>query len=187
MASGYGRFIAVPLLLFLGGGLSSCSTGLGNSGPYQEAILVPFVFEDDNSAWEVGYSAQNEVQRVVEFVRPGQTVENWSELVTIQTFNKAAGVGSVEDSLAMYRQDLLSRCPDSKVNIIRQNSGDVVYEAYVMGCAEGPDEHVLARVLDGAHSQFLVQYAVREAATMAPSRRTDWIEKLMSVQVVRNP
>lgn len=183
MALGYGRFIAVPLLLFLVGWVYSCSTGFGGSGPYQEGIVIPFVSE----AWEVGYSAENEVQRVVEYVRPGQTVENWLELVTVQTFNKAAGVGSVEDSLSVYRRDLLSRCPDSKVNILRQSSADVVYEAYVMGCAEGPEEHVLARVLDGAFNRFVVQYSVREAATMAPSRQTDWIEKLMSVQIVTMP
>jgi hypothetical protein len=61
----------------------SCATGGGG-----ESIALPFVFEADTPVWKIGYSERDQVQSIDEFVRPGQTVENWTELVTVQRRKK---------------------------------------------------------------------------------------------------
>jgi len=176
------RRLALAGLVLCATWLSSCVSGGGG-----ESIALPFVFEGDTPVWEIGYSHEDDVQSIDEFVRPGQTVENWTELVTVQRHKKAAGLGSVDDQIAAHRTDLVARCPHSTVEVIRQTPDGVMYEAHVVNCRQGADEHALARVFDGTSNRFLVSYAVRGAVTMTPQRRAEWIEKLMAVQMAKVP
>jgi len=141
------------------------------------------MFEGDERVWDIGYNAGDQVQRVTEFVRPGQTVENWTELVTSQTFNKAFDLVSVEDQIAAHRKDLVARCPGSTVEVIRQTPDGVIYESNLVNCEQGADEHSLVRILDGTYNRFFVHYAVRGAATMTPERRAEWLEKLTTLSI----
>jgi len=162
--------------------LSGCLTLLGGGG--QESITLPFEFEGNAPAWEVVRSDRNQIGSIDEFVRPGQTVENWTELVTTQAFNKAAGLKSVDDFMTAYRKRLVARCPGSTVEVVRRLPDGVLYESHVVNCPRGADGQLLARVLDGSWNRFIVQYAVRGALTLTPERRTEWTEKLMAVQIV---
>jgi hypothetical protein len=164
--------------------LCSCATGLGGSRLPAESLAIPFLFQGDKLVWEMGHNSGDQVQRVTEFVRPGQSVENWTELLTAQTLNKAFDVGSVENQFAAYKGDIAMRCPGSTAEIIRELSDGILYEAHIVNCEQGSDEHTLARVLDGTSNRFIVQYAMREAAAMTPERRAEWIEKLISVQIM---
>lgn len=165
--------------------LCSCATGLGGSRLPGEALVIPFLVQGDEWAWEIGHNSEDQVQRFVEFVRPGQTVENWTELVTLHTFNKAVvDVGSVKAQFAMHQRDIAIRCPGSTAEIIRELSDGILYEARIVNCKQGSDEHTLARILDGTSNRFIVQYAIRETEAMTPERRTEWIGKLLSVQIM---
>ena len=183
-------FVNTWRLAFLGGLLSavclcSCATGPAGSRSPQEGLLVPFILGD--TGWEVGHSAEDQAQRVTEFVRPGQTVENWTELVTWQTLNKAIDLGSVQDQFAAYQEDIMARCPGSTAEVIRELPDGILYEAHVVNCEQGSDEHILTRVLDGTWNRFLLQYAVRGAVVMTSERQTEWIDKLMTLQIFSLP
>jgi hypothetical protein len=180
------RFVLAGLVLTVAC-VFGCAAGGRAGGRSQESITMPFLFEEGKKAWDVGYTSGNEVQRINEFVRPGQTVENWTDLVTVQTLNRAAHLVSVDDQIAAYRKDLAARCPGSTVVVIRQTPDSVLYEAQVVNCAQGADEHLLARVLEGSSNRFVVQYSVRGAVTMTPERRTEWMEKLMAIQMITLP
>lgn len=164
--------------------LCSCATGSGGSRLPAESLVIPFLFQGDELIWEMGHSSGDQVQRIAEFVRPGQTVENWTELVTVQTLNKAVDLGSVEGQFAAYQGDIAMRCPGSTAEVLRELSDGILYEAHIVNCEQGSDEHTLARVLDGTSNRFILQYAIREAAAMTPERRAEWIEKLISVQIM---
>jgi len=166
--------------------LGGCASGQGGGGRSTESVVMPFTFEGNGPAWVVGYSAGNEVQRILELVRPGQSVENWTELFTVQTFNKAVGLGTVEDDIAAHRKDLEARCPGSTLEVTGQQPDGVLYQLQVVNCKEGDDEYVIARILDGNWNRFVVQYAVR-GMTMAPDRRAEWIEKLQAVKIMNLP
>jgi hypothetical protein len=148
---------------------------------------MPFMLEESTGAWEVGYSAEDDFQRLVEFIRPGQTVETWTELVTVNTFNKADGLASIDDQMAGYRKALVERCPGSTVDVTRPLPDGILYEAHITGGDKGPDEEVVARVVDGTSNRFVVHYSVRAPVMMTPERRTEWIEKLMAVQLLTEP
>jgi hypothetical protein len=157
----------------------------GGSGP-PESLMMPFTFEGGNLAWNVGHEAGNAVLRVVELVRPGETVDNWTELVTVQTFNKAVDVGTVESQVASFQRDLAARCSGATLEAIPEHSTDRLYESNVINCKSGDDEHNLTRIIDGRANRFIVQYAVRRTKTMTPERRAEWIGKLSAVQIVES-
>jgi hypothetical protein len=46
----------------------------------EEALLLPLL----EGNWELGYSSEDDTEWIYEYVRPGQTVENWMELATVQ-------------------------------------------------------------------------------------------------------
>ncbi len=163
--------------------LCSCATGLGGGRHYGEVITLPFVFQDNEAVWEIGHAAGDQVQRITEWIRPGQTVENWTELVTCQTFNKANDLGSVEGQFAANQEDLVARCPGSTAEVIRELPDGILYESRVVNCEQGSDEHILARILDGTSNRFVILYAVRGAVAMTPERRTEWIGELMAVKI----
>ena len=146
---------------------------------------MPFILGD--TGWEVGHSAEDQAQRVTEFVRPGQTVENWTELVTWQAFNKAIDLGSVQDQFAAHQEEIIARCPGSTAEVIRELPDGILYESHVVNCEQGSDEHILARVLDGTSNRFILSYAVRGAVVMTSERRTEWIDKLMTVRIFSLP
>lgn len=147
---------------------------------------MPFLAEDGEQAWKVASSGGNEREHVDEWLRPGQTVENWTELVTVQALNKAVGLSTVEDQLELERSDLMARCPGSTLEIISSNP-KIVYEAKARNCETGPDEHVLGRVLDGQWNRFVVLYTVRGEETLTPQRRREWIQSLSEVFFVDIP
>ncbi|MEE9157864.1 MAG: hypothetical protein V3U60_05705, partial [Gammaproteobacteria bacterium] len=47
-----------------------------------ETVDPPF----DDRDWEIGHTAVQGDQMVLEYILSGETVENWSELITVQTF-----------------------------------------------------------------------------------------------------
>jgi len=166
MKSGGRRRTAHPGLVLWVTCLCGCAAGMGGSRQGTEGIVVPFLSGNGVVSWNIGHSAEDQRQRVTEFVRSGETVENWTELVTSQTLNKAFELGSVGDQMAAHEGDLGARCPGSTVQVLRHLPNGVVYESQVVNCPQGADEHVLARVLDGASNRFLVQYSVRGAVTI---------------------
>ena len=130
------------------------------------------------------HSAGSNVARLVEFVQPGETVDNWTELVTIQTFNKRVDRGSIDDFLKNYREEVASRCPGSSVDVIRRESNSLLYESKIANCPTGPDEQNIGRLLDGHANRFLITYAVRSPKSMTEGRRSTWIDNLSTMSIM---
>lgn len=161
-----------------------CATSTGGSR-LQEGISTPFVFEDGEQVWHLAHAAENDSIRIMKWTRSGEAQEEWTELVTVYTFNKAAPIGSrsLEEHFAAHREEVTSRCPGSTLEILREEP-DLLYELRVIDCAEGGDEHIVGRVIDRVENRFVVQYAVRPPASMTPERREEWLEKLSEVEVL---
>ena len=170
--------LSIVLIIFI-----RCASSLRSSSP-PESLIMPFTFEGGTQAWSVGHETGNAVLRVVEFVRPGETIDNWTELVTVQTFNKAVDIGSVENQVAEFRRNLTARCSEATLEPIPEHAADLLYESRVTNCKVGDDEYNLTRIVEGRANRFIVQYAVRRTKTMTPERRAEWIPKLSAVQIM---
>ncbi len=166
------RRLALPGLVYFVICLCSCATGPS------DGLIMPSLFED---GWEIAHSWETPTQRHTEFLRSAQTVENWTEMITVQAFNKAYGLVSVDDQVVGFRNTLDEECPGSTVEVIRHTPDGVIFESRTVNCEQGADEHQLVRILEGTSTRFIVHHAVRGA--MTPERRAEWLEEMMEYSI----
>ena len=178
-----GLFLA--LLPILGGCASMNQFARSQMG--REFVAMPFAADGDSLVWVVGHEQEIEdTQLLVEMVRPPETVEDWTELVTVQTFNKrAVDWGDLDAFLTLHRDEVEKRCPGSSLEIRARDSKSLLYEHRIVNCAQGAPETSMGRVLDGDDNRFMLQYAVRSPLELDEARRTEWTAKLQDVRIVR--
>jgi len=159
--------------------LAGC-TGMQGRSRSPESITLPFSLDE----WHVGHQGENRQQRIVEFVRSGETVENWSELVTTQTFRKTSSLPGLDAFISIQRQSVASDCPGSTLEVTRRLPDGVFLESQTRHCPSGADEDILGRVVEGTANRFIVQYSVRKPLTMTPERRDEWTKRLLAVELM---
>ena len=147
----------------------------------------------ENEGWTLGY--ENFVHApmggaggtsIEEYVRPGQTVEDWSELVTVMKTFRGFGESpkSFYKKLTETRED---NCPGStRWNIIEEEDKAILYEWWATPCMGFGEQHEVAVILDGRRDRFLLRYTSM-SAEMEPERRSQWIEVFKAANVIIDP
>jgi hypothetical protein len=162
---------------------------LAAAGPaiaQQEMLFGGF----DTKAWEIGHQTSNQNQIVVEFVRHGETVNNWTELLTMQAIRKSSTTGSLDELVPKLFEDLARRCPSMKWNVVHRNfSNDteeagMVYEWILKDCPPDADQHEIARVAVGRFNIFRLADVAKTSA-LAPEKRESVIKEISTARIVR--
>jgi hypothetical protein len=132
----------------------------------------------DGRGWTVGHRQSNGVQTLIEYVLPGQNVENWRELVTSQVFSQAVPVTPFVERL---RASLSQGCPSLVWNVIRQEEKTLIYEWRDSGCGGFEPQYELGRVTIEERGLYRLAYAVKTKAPLAAEKRSAWIDILARV------
>lgn len=141
-----------------------------------EALYAP----SDGREWWVGYKADDGAQRILEFVLPGERVENWRELVTFQFFGDPS-FPSPKAAMDGLRNQMKQRCQNTVWNVLRQDERSVLYEWRTWNCPGQPDQHEIARFLRLKEGTYRIAYAGK-TKEISPSRRDQWIDLLWKVR-----
>jgi len=160
---------------------SGCGT-VGPSSPPQENLAFPLDMKD----WQVGHSVGNRSERTTEFVLKGEKIDNWTKLVTMQTFKKSAvSAESVETTVNKKAKQLSAQCPETVWNVIERgpNTNSILYEFRAQNCPPNADQHEIARILDGKYNRFRIAYAAKVKA-LPPAERDKWIQLLSKASIV---
>ena len=116
-----------------------------------------------NSKFELGYENNTDELLMTEFVPVGETVQDWSQMITIQSF-----IGyrpeTLESFATRFTQLVIEECSTSDQQIIRS---DVQYGydflVLAISCYEnmgtGLPEHMLVKAIQGDDALYLVQKA----------------------------
>lgn len=173
------RGIVVTTLVLGVAGLGACTT----LAPLQQGVVLPFVSleEDSEESWTVAHADSSGATKVSEFVRPHETVEDWTEMLTMMSFEK---VTTINGLLSSFEAETVARCPGSTFAVHERLEDGVLFEASLVNCETGPKEEMVGRVLDGASQHFVVQYAVREPVEMSAERRDEWFDNLRQVSLI---
>jgi hypothetical protein len=146
-----------------------------------EGIAYPF----DTEKYELGYSARDDLMQVAEYVPTGETVYNWSELVTMVTTNKRAfNLPDSRQMMESIRSDMAGQCPGLQWRILEEAPGSILYEWWVQGCGDVADQHEIARILQSDWNCYHLKYTIK-GPPMANERREEWIGTLASARVLR--
>jgi hypothetical protein len=129
----------------------------------------------DGRGWSVGHRQSNGVQTLIEYVLPGQNVENWRELVTSQVFSQAIPPAPFVERL---RASLSEGCPSLVWNVIRQEENILIYEWRDSGCGGFEPQYELGRIAIEGRSLYRLAYAIKTKAPLTAAKRSAWLEIL---------
>lgn len=120
--------------------------------------------------WVTGNAHTIEGQySITELVPEGETIDSWSELITIQNFAIVSGTpAQLLDQLMAIREKL---CPGStQWNILDEDERSILYEWRAAPCAGYPEQHEISRIIDGNWNRFRIAYTAKSAEIPAEKR-----------------
>jgi len=133
------------------------------------------------SGWTVGYHARDTSNGgILELVRPGEDVNNWSELVTIQHMGPSWGHPTPQGTLEKLKKNREEACPGITTwQTIDSDTNSVTYEWQAYSCKGWPDQHEVAKIIYRPNSRVIVHYAAKKYQ-MPDQVRSSWIKRLAS-------
>jgi len=133
--------------------------------------------------WDLANSAGRSDYTLKEFVRKGDALKSWKELVTVQNFAKTRRFRSAEDTLKDLKALREKECPAStEWNVIEQDQNSITYEWHAKACLGQPEQDELARIIYGKYNVFILHYAAR-VHELSSETKVTWTDWLRSVSV----
>jgi hypothetical protein len=136
-------------------------------------------FSFDDRPWWLSYRTLNRVQAVSEYVPQNQTVQDWTELFTVQ---RLFGMTAKQITPRKLMQDIHGKLrqqhPDLVWQVLQDDDNDMIYEWRTAGDLAGkektPAQHEIARLLAGSQDIHLLAYA-KKVPRLAPDERQVWV------------
>lgn len=153
--------------------LAACATN-----PW-ETINVPI----NAAGWKMGYG--KEVSRtgwIKEFVRPPETVDDWTRLITLQFFeNTFPSPRKFMDHLETRLKD---QCRNVDWHTISSGKQRILYEWEIHDCPGHQDQHEISLILLGDFGLYRAAYTQR-GKLIDPATRTQWIQWLSEAKIIK--
>ncbi|MBT8126179.1 MAG: hypothetical protein HKP12_06115 [Gammaproteobacteria bacterium] len=133
--------------------------------------------------WVTGFSQEKAGEfSIVELVLKGETVHNWSELITIQNFaNTRRNPRAFFEGLKALRE---KECPDTTTwNVIEQDERSILYEWRAKPCAGFPEQHEISRIIDGKWNRFRIAYTAKVSEIPAETRQA-FVKSMSNAAIV---
>jgi hypothetical protein len=137
----------------------------GFGAAYAQGLTDENVLVGIPEGFVTGYDASQEGQEIHEFVPAGETVENWTRMITIEIFHGAQNA-DVEKFAGDVAGGWASACPQSTVTPLAKdtiNGYPYVIWRYVcpMNPETGKPETMWMKAISGADAAYVIQYAER--------------------------
>lgn len=152
----------------------------------QQEFLLPGFSPDE---WTIAHQAEDQSQRILEFVPIGEQIETWTELLTVQTLKKPRKPPDIEELAAASHENLSEKCPENVAwNVIERQiptrgQESILFEWSVKNCPPESDQHEVARIIYGKSSIFRIAYVAKTQALSA-EKREKWIMELSATSIV---
>src|SRR5258705_13953129 len=134
------------------------------------------------SEWNPAYSSDKNRSEIMEFIREGDDLNNWKELVTYQNFERH-GKSSPEEILNKLKANREKECPGATTwNVIDKSESRILYEWQAKRCLNWPEQSELATIIVGKDNLFLLHYAAK-VHELAPDVRAQWIKRFSDAAI----
>ncbi len=143
--------------------------------PPAEGILWPL----DPRDWAVGYRARTRNGDMLEYTPPGQTVQDWSQMATVQSIVVGAGGGgpTVQQFLGHMQKSLQQLHPGVQWRVIQTGKTEALYEWSIPAGRGQPAQHEVARLIQGRDGLYRIA-CVAKVPKLSSQLRTKWIQLL---------
>ena len=135
--------------------------------------------------WKLANSARGSNRSsVVEYVREGDDINNWKELVTLQSWSKSSHQLPADEMLKSLQTARDKECPNStQWNAIAKDVNSILYEWQAKTCLGWPDQCEIARIIIGSRLVFVLHYAAK-GSQLRPETRSKWIKTFSEVTIL---
>lgn len=186
------------LAVLLALGLAGCAaTGM-------DYLVMPPL----GAGWKLAREQEErDVRRLREFVREGETLDKWTELISWQSYRKDRTFPP-ETLLNMQKENIQAMCPGVLWNMIERKERAILYEWRISSCkpsraelqkfleqAEAKrmkftgdeitlttDQHVIALVIEGDWTIWHITYNAK-VGELTKDKRTEWIKRFSDVKI----
>ena len=121
---------------------------------------------------------------IAEYVREGDDINSWKELVTVQTWGKSSRQPSPDELFKSLQATRDKECPGStQWNVIAKDANSILYEWQAKPCLGWTDQCEIARIIIGNRLVFALHYAAK-GAQLPPETRSKWIKTFAEVTIL---
>lgn len=144
----------------------------------------------DNRNWKLGWSAAEEAKKhqkpyeqvFDEYVLEGETVNNWSELVTIQFFPITNAQVTLKAFETANKDEMMKTCPNANWRTLYSQKTEVMWEWDIKGCAKAEDQSEIARVVKTKAGIHVFHYAIKKSPMPQEVKKT-WEANLKAFNI----
>jgi len=146
--------------------------------------LEQLSLQASDTLWLPGHEGRSAF--IVAYVPAGQSVQDWSEMVTVQALDNRETdffpqLGATVRTLKAY---MLGRCRNLNWGTVSELSDRVLYDWSIRNCPPYPDQHGVAVLRKGDSTVFRVGYTRRGSIAPWARERRKWQAILDSVEIV---
>lgn len=133
--------------------------------------------------WDLGFSDSSN-GLFLEYVLKGESIEDWSELITIQKFSSNDNV-QMEDYLNQFKISL-QKSINGKLDfqVLKKETKDALYEFQLVDDKNQPDQYELGYILKKDSNILFFHYA-NKTRKMSDNNKEKWSAVLMSNQLMK--
>lgn len=131
----------------------------------------------DEREWQVGYSNTEGNQVILEYVIAGETVQNWSELVTMQVISNVSPAYSADKfvtDIANQHKSKNPGCTTVSHKILASTPTEILYEQELADCAPYRDEYSIRKAIRGPRTLTEVSYS--KTTALSDNEKRKWAE-----------
>jgi hypothetical protein len=142
-------------------------------------------FTLDDRAWKIGFEDFSKDQTNVEMVLENETVLEWSELFSIQSFaGLEATAKEFAQTLEKTTQDKSVTAGNKEIGFkwVEQDPLDIVEMAFIAQDPKESDEYNIGRVIEGKENIYYLLYSSKDKQKFEESKQA-WIERLKKAYV----
>ncbi len=146
-----------------------------STGPVIPEPAAPAKGPFDSRAWREGYAARTPQMEITEYVLPGEVVEAWTELVTVQRMPGAAERMTPQESMNGARKATLEQCPSTTWTVLRQEKEEVLYQWEHRKCRGFADQFEVAKKYRDGSALVRVSWVTKKLP-VTEETRASWIK-----------
>lgn len=188
------------LVAILALGLMGCATTQSR----EDYLVMPPL----GVGWKVAQQKQTNVWRAREFLREGETLDNWTEQIHWQSFKKGSTSVLPETEVNRSREFIQAICPSVEWNIIERKERGILYEWRISNCKPGrvelerlaqghgtnrpspkielekftADQHYIELYIEGEFTIWRIGYTAK-VKELSKEKRAEWIQRFSDAKV----
>lgn len=145
--------------------IDASAKGIGHLTGEQKKFVFDFLKTDyltmdlGQHGWKIGFQQSASNGLITEIVTGNETVQNWTELITVQFFPALKHLSPLQYATFIEKHYKDAYGDKGRVNILRKSNSDALVEYSVVGQPGVKDEYTLTRVIKGSASLILIHYA----------------------------